>query len=130
MAGVRRFEDLIAWQRCFELQQCVFELTLRGGAARDLEFRRQVRAASASAVDNIAEGFGRYRTRDFARFADIARGSLTETLSQIKRGAAQQYFTREQAEHAEQLANRAIGAVAGLQRYLHSCPVTPDGRPR
>ena len=88
MAGVRRFEDLIAWQLCFELQQCVFELTESGPAARDFEFKRQIRRASASATDNLAEGFGRYRTRDFARFVDITRGSLNETSSQLKHGLA------------------------------------------
>jgi four helix bundle protein len=130
MAGVRRFEDLIAWQLCAELQQCVFALTERGAAARDAAFKHQIRSASASAADNIAEGFGRYRSRDFARFADIARGSLNETLSQLRRGRTCNYFSEEQTANAEQLANRAIGAVAGLQRYLQSCPVTPDGRPR
>lgn len=129
MAGVRRFEDLIAWQLCFELQQYVFELTQRGPAARDFEFKRQIREASASASDNLAEGFGRYRTRDFARFVDITRGSLNETASQLKRGLAQEYYSQEQYARGNQLANRALGAVAGLQRYLRSCPVTPDGRP-
>lgn len=129
MVGVRRFEDLIAWQLCFELQQHVFELTQSGPAVRDFEFKRQIRGASASAADNLAEGFGRYRTRDFARFVDIARGSLNETASQLKRGLAQNYFSQEQYARGHQLANRALGAVAGLQRYLRSCPVTPDGRP-
>ena len=130
MAGVRRFEDLIAWQLCFELQQYVFVLTESGPAARDFEFRRQIRSAAASAADNVAEGFGRYRSRDFARFTDVARGSLNETLSQLKRGRACNYFSEERTDAGVQLANRAIGAVAGLQRYLQSCAVTPDGRPR
>ena len=129
MAGVRRFEDLIAWQLCFELQQCVFELTESGPAARDFAFKDQIRRAAASATDNVAEGFGRYRALDFARFADMARGSLNETSSQLKHGLARKYFSEERYAHANQLANRAIGAVAGLQRYLYACPVTPDGRP-
>lgn len=129
MATARRIEDLIAWQLCFELQQYVFGLTDKGPAARDVEFRRQIRAASASAADNVAEGFGRYRTRDFARFLDIARGSLTETSSQLKRGLARKYYTEQQYDQANQLVNRALGAMAGLQRYLYNCPVTPDGRP-
>ena len=129
MTTARRIEDLIAWQLCFELQQCVFELTEKGPAARDLEFRRQIRASSASAADNVAEGFGRYRTRDFARFVDIARGSLNETSSQLKRGLGRGYYSEESYAHANQLTNRALGALAGLQRYLYTCPVTPDGRP-
>lgn len=129
MTSARRLEDLIAWQLCFEVQQAVFELTEKGAAARDLDFKHQIRRASASAADNVAEGFGRYRARDFARFADIARGSLNETSSHLKRGFARRYYSEEQYAHANQLTNRAIGAVAGLQRYLYNCPVTPDGRP-
>jgi four helix bundle protein len=129
MASARRLEDLIAWQLCFELQQAVFELTEKGPAARDLDFKHQIRRASASAADNVAEGFGRYRARDFARFTDIARGSLNETLSQLNRGLVRKYYSEQQYAHVNQLTNRAIGAVAGLQRYLYTCSVTPDGRP-
>jgi four helix bundle protein len=79
MAGVKRYEDLVVWQLAYQLQRELFELTATGRAACDFKFCDQVRDSSASMARNIAEGFGRFRPAEFARFLLIARGSLTET---------------------------------------------------
>ena len=126
MAGVRRFEDLVAWRLSEELREYVFEITSRGGAARDSDYRSQIRRSSASATDNIAEGFGRFRPKEFARFVEIARGSINETMSQLHRGRKCAYLTQGEYEKAISLAKQALAATAGLQRYLLSCtPKSP-----
>lgn len=121
MAGVRQFEDLMAWKLSEELRDEVFRATGQGLAARDPDFRSQIRRSSASAPDNIAEGFGRFRPKEFARFVEIARGSLNETMSQLHRGRKCGYFSQAEYEHAIALAKQALAATAGLQRYLLSC---------
>jgi four helix bundle protein len=128
--GVRRFEDLAAWQLAFELQREVFALTAYGPAWHDIKFREQIRDASASAPGNIAEGFGRYRPREFARFLEIARGSLQETKSHLHDGLYRTYFSP--AEHARliRLAERALGASIALLRYLKHCPPDRPETPR
>ena len=47
--GVRRFEELIAWQLAAELRDRVVALTATEGVARDFTFCDQIRRASGSA---------------------------------------------------------------------------------
>jgi four helix bundle protein len=89
------------------LEQEVFALTETGPASRDFKFRNQIRDSSSSATRNIAEGFGRYWPPEFSNFMLIARGSLVETHNSIRTGLDRAYFTREQAERMQRLAQRS-----------------------
>jgi four helix bundle protein len=85
--GVRNFRDLVAWQLCYELKCEVFAFTATGAASKDFKYRDQIRSSSASTHTNIAEGFGRFRPRDFARVLEYARASLYSRLSNLARSA-------------------------------------------
>jgi four helix bundle protein len=73
----------VAWQLSYQLKCEVFAFTETGAAWKDFKFRDQIRDASASAPRNIAEGFGRFRPRDFALFLEFARASLMETQNHL-----------------------------------------------
>jgi len=75
--------DLVCWRLSYELKGEVVAFTSTGPAARDFKYRDQIRDSSASAPRNIAEGFGRFRARDSARFYEIAvhRSSKLEIIS-------------------------------------------------
>ena len=81
MAGLRDFRDFAAWQRAEELRMLVEEFLARPGLR--VRFRRaeQLGDAAASAPRNIAEGFGRFKPKQFAQFVRIAKGSETEVLN-------------------------------------------------
>ena len=116
-----RYEDLVIWRLAYELQQQVFALTDTGPVSRDFRFRDQIRDSSASIARNIAEGFGRYRPAEFARFLIIARGSLVETHHHLRDGRDRGYFTPEDVDRLQRLAGRAIKGTTRLVRYLKSC---------
>ena len=119
--AVRRFEDLVAWQLAFELQREVFAFTAIGAAWRDANYRDQIRDASASATRNTAEGFGRFRPREFARFLEIAHGSLDETKSHLHDGFQRTYLSSFEHERLVRIAIRALAANARLGQYLRGC---------
>ena len=119
--AIRRFEDLDAWRLSFELQRDVFAFTAYGAAWEDLKFRDQIRDAAASAPRNIAEGFGRYRPREFARFLHIARGSLHETRHHLHDALQRSYLTAGEHDRLIHLSDRALGASTALLRYLNRC---------
>jgi len=64
------------------------------------------------------EGFGRLSGVEFARFLDIARGSLNECRNHIGDVRDRNYIDEVERSALDSLASRAVGAVAGLQRYL------------
>jgi four helix bundle protein len=118
MAGVRRFEDLDCWKLANELKLAVYQVLERPHIRTDRAFCEDVRDAAKSAPANIAEGFGRRTDAEFARFLDIARGSLNESRNHIGDARDRNYIDEQERAGLDVLAGRAVGAVAGLQRYL------------
>ena len=118
MTGVRRYEDLDAWQLADELKREVYALTDRGPAANDLKFRSQIRDSAASMTKNIAEGFGRFNPGDFAHFVEIALGSAMETQDSLKDGIDRGYFIPSRVANAQRLAERTIKGSTKFIAYL------------
>ena len=59
MATIRRFEDLVAWQKARELAADIYAVSRRGSFAKDFSLIDQIRRAAVSIGSNIAEGFDR-----------------------------------------------------------------------
>jgi four helix bundle protein len=87
-----------------------------------------MRGSARGAPRTIAEGFGRFRPADFARYLDFARASLIEAQNHLDDALDCRYLTAE--EHADlwKLADRAIGATTKLHQYLQGCKTPPRGR--
>src|SRR5213078_231745 len=81
MASIKRFEEILAWQRAKELVREVYLACHRGQFSRDFGLRDQICRAAVSSMSNVAEGFGRKSSKDFAHFLDVARGSGLEVQS-------------------------------------------------
>jgi four helix bundle protein len=119
----KRFEDLIAWQLAFKLQEEVFAYTATGAAWGDVKHRDQIRDAARSATRNTAEGFGRFRPKEFARFLDIAHGSLDETKNHLHDAYQRKYISTQKYQELLRLAYRALKANVRLGQYLRGCSV-------
>jgi len=84
MALIKRYEDLNAWQRAYEVALEVDRLTNESSFDKKWAIKDQMLRSSLSISSNIAEGFGRKSKKDFARFLLIAMGSTEELRSQIR----------------------------------------------
>jgi four helix bundle protein len=124
--AARDFTELAAWQLAHELRLLIVAVTERSPARRDLRFCDQCKDAARSATSNIAEGFGRYRHRDFARFLRIATGSLHEVRDHLIDGHARGYVTDDELARGTRLSKRAAGATGDLIRYLMNHPDAPE----
>jgi four helix bundle protein len=129
----RRFEDLVAWQRCMELRELVFGITETGRCLSDPEFRSQIRRAAENAPPLIAEGFLRFTPEEFVRYLRMARGELGEIQNRLRHAEDRQYFSHEDCQHAIVLARRAMGTTTALLKsklpLLSRQRGTPRNRP-
>jgi four helix bundle protein len=76
---MQRFTDLKVWQRSHSLALRVYRLTKALPGDEKYGLISQLRRAAVSVPTNIAEGSKREGNQDFARFLNIAEGSLAET---------------------------------------------------
>jgi hypothetical protein len=86
-----------------------------------------------SAAD-IAEGFGRLRPGDFARFLEIARASLVETRNHLVDGRDRGYLAEPLYSRLQNLARAASNATTKLmltkKREAERLKRPPRPRPR
>lgn len=79
-----RFEDLPCWKSASDLALRVYALTRDPFFAQPGDLRDQIRRASLSVSNNIAEGFERGSTAELLAFLYIARGSAGEVRSMLR----------------------------------------------
>lgn len=77
---IKNYKDLIFWQRAHEVSKLVIKLCgeLPKNRVSDVLCSQIIRA-SVSVGANIAEGFGRYKSKEYGRFLQISLGSANET---------------------------------------------------
>lgn len=72
------FRKLLVWQRAHELVLSVYKITEKFPKGKIFALTSQLRRAAVSVPANIAEGQGAGTKPQFARYLDIAKGSLSE----------------------------------------------------
>ena len=76
------FEKLEVWQKAIDFADLIYNETRRFPAEERFGLTNQLRRAAVSISSNIAEGSSRSSKTDFARFTEIAAGSVFEAVSQ------------------------------------------------
>lgn len=119
---MQRFQDLKVWQRSHMLVLEIYRLSKDFPAAERFGLVSQLRRAAASVPTNIAEGSKRQRRPDYARFLNIAEGSLAETEYLILLSGDLGYLPRD---HATRLTDE----VTEIARMLHALRSKVEGQP-
>lgn len=118
MSSIKRFEEIEAWKKARELTKLVYNLTREGEWAKDFGLKDQIRRAAVSAMSNIAEGFERRSSAEFARFLVMAKGSAGEVRSQLYVALDLEYLDEKSSECVCRLAEAVSRMIAGLAGYL------------
>jgi four helix bundle protein len=118
MATFKRFEDIDAWQKARELTSRIYRITGQGDFSKDYGLKDQIRRASVSIMSNIAEGFERSGTGEFAQFLATAKGSAGEVRSQLYVALDQDYITKATFEPLYGSVTQISRMISGLMSYL------------
>lgn len=113
-----RFEDLIAWQRARQLQAQVFSLTAEPAFARDWALVNQMRRAAISVTNNIAEGYERERTTEFAHYLLMAKGSASEVRSMLYACVDNGFVDETRCNELRALAAECSRIISGLRHSV------------
>ena len=76
----------------------------------------QLQRAVVSVPSNIAEGMGRFSTKERVHFIEIAFGSLTETMCQLEIAESLNYITTEQLTKQEVCIREIARMLLGLKK--------------
>lgn len=120
MSEIRTFEDSEYWKvsrqfRLFVTSEVVKKLPQDERFALASQLRRAARSVTA----NIAEGFGRFHSRDNYKFCSNARGSLFEVLDHLISAHDDARITKEALADGRVHLENAIRIRNGYIKYFH-----------
>ena len=112
------FEKLDVWQEAIVFADLVYDLS--AGFPDDERFglTSQMRRAAISISSNLAEGSSRASRIDFARFVEIAAGSLFEVLSQATIALRRNMISRNGYNQIYAAAEKQRKMLSGLRKSL------------
>jgi len=116
------FKKIDAWQKAVVFADCAYSHVKSFPEPERFGPTSQLRRAAVSVPSNIAEGSSRPSRSDFARFVEIATGSLFEVVSQAtiaqRQGFMEQTAYLRFRDSAEELAR----ILSGLRKSLLESP--------
>jgi four helix bundle protein len=118
MTTMGRFEDIAVWQKAREMTWTIYKCSRRGEFARDFSLKDQIRRSSSSVMSNIAEGYEREGTEEFARFLSQAKGSCGEVRSQLYVAIDQEYLSNDEFRIIGDMAVETSKMISGLMTSL------------
>ena len=93
-----RFENMEIWQRAAAISGRLFQLAEQLDRRKYFRFAEQLRAATLSITNNIAEGSGSASDVDFANFLNIARRSVYEVANMLMLFTREKYLLPNESE--------------------------------
>ena len=112
------FEDLEVYKAAREFRKAMYTVTRRLPDFEKYELASQIRRASISLTNNVAEGHGRYHYPDQIRFFLHSRGSLEELVDDLNVCLDESYLSVDQGTQVKEQASAVLALINGYLRYL------------
>ena len=112
------FEKLEVWRKAIDFADLVYRITKTFPDDERFGLTSQMRRAAVSLSSNIAEGCSRASKADFARFIEIATGSVFEVVSQSFIGRRQGFLEEHEFQTIYEAAEEQSRMLSGLKQSL------------
>jgi four helix bundle protein len=115
---VRKFRNIVAWQKADDLVVCIYELTKAFPRSEIYGLTSQVRRAAVSVAANIAEGSARATLKDYTHFLFIAKSSLVEVEYYVHLSHRLGYLDDDSYQSISQIQEEASKILYGLTQHV------------
>src|SRR5207249_9088284 len=112
------FEDLEVYKAAREFRKAMYTVTRRLPDFEKYDLASQIRRASISLTNNVAEGHGRYHYPDQIRFILHSRGSLEELVDDLNVCLDENYLSNGDVAKLKEQALDVLNLINGYLRYL------------
>src|SRR6266566_576536 len=112
------FEDLEVYTAAREFRKAMYVVTRRLPDFEKYDLASQIRRASVSLTNNMAEGHGRYHYPDQIRFFLHSRGSLEELVDDLNVCLDENYLSIDEGTKLKAQASAVLALINGYLRYL------------
>ncbi|MFT3755005.1 MAG: four helix bundle protein [Pseudoxanthomonas sp.] len=113
----RPHERLDVWRDSMDLVEMIYKLSSTFPDSERFGLTAQIRRAAISIPSNIAEGAARRSTLEYLRFLSIARGSLSETSTQLQIAIRLGYSSK--APELDKLIDSVFAKLTSLMNVLN-----------
>ena len=114
------FEELAVWQKSIGYADMIYEATENFSDRERFGLTNQLRRAAVSISSNIAEGNSRSSSREYARFLEIAYGSLMETISQLYISRRRHFIDQATFDDLYSTGEEIARMLSGLRTAISS----------
>src|SRR6267378_5245874 len=114
------FEDLEVYKAAREFRKAMYVVTRRLPDFEKYDLASQIRRASVSLTNNMAEGHGRYHYPDQIRFFLHSRGSLEELVDDLNVCLDENYVLNDEVIKLKEQARGVLILINGYLRYLRN----------
>ena len=112
------FEKLEVWHKAIAFADRVYVLTEGFPNEERFGLTNQMRRVAVSISSNLAEGTSRSSSNDYARFVEVATGSLFEVVSQATISKRRSFLSEAQYRELYSAAEEQSRMLSGLRASL------------
>ncbi|MCX6252130.1 MAG: four helix bundle protein [Bacteroidetes bacterium] len=116
---IKSYKDLEIWKKSVSLATELYKVTSTFPGSELYGITNQIRRASCSVPANIAEGYGRERTKNYLQFLRMARGSIYELDTFLTIAFNLKYISKETQDQVFDKTEELSKMINGLIRKLN-----------